>query len=302
MRTIHILGVPLDLGSGHRGVDMGPSAIRIAGLGEEIESLGYSISDRGDIASPIAETKSPGDSSKKYIREIASTCKKVHQAVLTSLGAQALPIILGGDHSLAVGSVAATSEFAKRKRKPLGLIWIDAHADMNTPETSPSGNVHGMPLSAILGREPSELTQVGHSLVKIKAAKTVLVGIRNLDSRERQMVQASGVHVFTMKDIDREGITTISEKALDIASTGTAGFHASFDLDVCDPSFAPGVGSPVKGGLNYREAHVLMEMVAESDRLLALDMVELNPILDAQNTTAVFATELVLSAIGKKIL
>ena len=302
MTNIHILGVPLDLGSGHRGVDMGPSAIRIAGLGEEIESLGHSITDRGDIASPIAETKRPGDSSKKYIRQIASTCKKVHHAVLTSLDAHALPIILGGDHSLAVGSVAATSEFARRKRKPLGLIWIDAHADMNTPETSPSGNVHGMPLSAILGREPSELTQVGHSLVKVKPEKTVLVGTRNMDSHERQMVRASGVHVFTMKDIDREGITTIAEKALNIASAGTAGFHASFDLDVCDPSFAPGVGTPIKGGLNYREAHVLMETMADSDRLLALDMVELNPILDVQNTTAEFATELILSAIGKKIL
>ena len=302
MTNIHILGVPLDLGSGHRGVDMGPSAIRIAGLGEEIESLGHSITDRGDIASAIAETKRPGDSSKKYIRQIASTCKKVHHAVLTSLDAHALPIILGGDHSLAVGSVAATSEFARRKRKPLGLIWIDAHADMNTPETSPSGNVHGMPLSAILGREPSELTQVGHSLVKVKPAKTVLVGTRNMDSHERQMVRASGVHVFTMKDIDREGITTIAEKALNIASAGTAGFHASFDLDVCDPSFAPGVGTPIKGGLNYREAHVLMEAMADSNRLLALDMVELNPILDTQNTTAEFATELILSAIGKKIL
>jgi arginase len=281
---------------------MGPSAIRITSLGEDIERLGYSITDRGDIVSPIHETKRSGDSAKKYIREIASTCKKVHQSVLKSLCAHALPIVLGGDHSIAVGSVAATSEFARSKRKPLGLIWIDAHADMNTPETSPSGNVHGMPLSAILGREPSELSQVGHALVKIKPAKTVLIGIRNLDSRERQMVLASGVHVFTMKDIDREGITTITEKALDIAGTGTAGFHVSFDLDVCDPSFAPGVGTPVKGGLSYREAHLLMEMMADSDRLLALDMVELNPILDTQNTTAIFASELILSAIGKKIL
>lgn len=281
---------------------MGPSAIRIAGLGEAIENLGYPISDSGDIITPIAETKRPGDKTKKYIREITSTCKKVHQAVLKSLGANALPIVLGGDHSLAVGTVAATSEFAKRKRKPIGLVWIDAHADMNTPETSPSGNVHGMPLSAILGREPTELTPAGYSLAKIRPAKTVLIGIRNLDSRERQMVQSSGVHVFTMKDIDREGMTAIAEKALDIAGTGTAGFHASFDLDVCDPSIAPGVGTPVRGGLNYREAHVLMELIAESQQLLALDMVELNPILDTQNTTAVFANELILSAIGKKIL
>jgi arginase len=303
MKPIHIIGVPLDLGGNRRGVDMGPSAFRIAGMGERIGSLGRTVQDKGDLPAPIAETQEARDEHKKYIREIARVCQKLHATALESLVEGALPIVLGGDHSLAVGSVAASAEWAKKRHKlPLGLIWVDAHGDMNTPATSPSGNVHGMPLAALLGREPPELARIGGASPKALPAKTVLVGVRNLDERERIAVRDSKVHVFTMKDIDRHGIASISEQAVALASEGTAGLHVSFDMDVCDPSIAPGVGTPVKGGIDYREAHLLMEIVADSGKLLALDMVEVNPTLDVRNRTAQLGTELALSALGMKIL
>ena len=224
------------------------------------------------------------------------------QTALASLDADALPLVLGGDHSLAAGSVAATAADARRRRRRIGLIWVDAHGDMNTPATTTSGNVHGMPLAALLGPEPAELSRIGECSPTVAAAKTVLVGVRNLDPAEKQRVLDSGVHVFTMNDIDRRGIAAVSEEAIALAATGTAGVHVSFDLDVCDPTIAPGVGTAVKGGLNYREAHLFMEVVAESGKLLALDMAEVNPILDVQNTTAQLGAELVLSALGKTIL
>jgi arginase len=213
-----------------------------------------------------------------------------------------IPIVLGGDHSLAAGSVAATADFLRREDKPLGLIWVDAHGDMNTPGTSSSGNVHGMPLAAILGPEPAELSRIGGFSPKVTPDRTVLIGIRNLDDREKERIRESGVHVFTMKDIDRAGIAATVEQALAIAGTGAGGIHVSFDLDVCDPSIAPGVGTPVKGGFNYREAHMLMEMVADSGLLRALDLVEVNPILDDRNTTAILGAELASSALGQRIL
>ena len=302
MKPIHIIGVPLDLGAGRRGVDMGPSALRIAGLGGRVAALGYGVVDRGNLASPIPETKGSGHERKKYIREIARVCQRLFQASLASHDAGALPVVLGGDHSLAAGSVAATAVRARRRRKKIGLIWIDAHGDMNTPESSTSGNVHGMPLAALLGPEPAELSRVGDSSPKAKPSNTVLVGVRNLDPAEKAEVLDSGIHVFTMKDIDREGIATVAEHALELAGRGTGGVHVSFDLDVCDPTIAPGVGTPVKGGISYREAHLLMETVADSGALLSLDLVEVNPILDVENITAQLGTELILSALGKKIL
>ncbi len=214
----------------------------------------------------------------------------------------ALPIVLGGDHSLGAGSVAATASWMKAQGRALGLIWVDAHADINSPGTSPSGNVHGMPLAALLGREPLELARISGPEAAILPEHTVLVGIRNLDDREKEIVKASGVHAFTMKDVDRLGIAEVMERALAAASKGTGGVHVSFDLDVCDPSIAPGVGTPVKGGLDYREAHYVMEAVAESGRLVALDLVEVNPALDLRNTTAELATDLAMSAFGKRIL
>ena len=303
MKAVHIIGVPLDLGGGRRGVDMGPSAFRIAGLGERLSALGYSVVDKGDLPTPIPETQEQRDEHKKYIRDIAKVCQKVYQTSLASLDEGAMPIVLGGDHSLAAGSVAAVADWARRTRNlPIGLLWVDAHGDMNTPATSLSGNVHGMPLAALLGPEPSELSKIGTFSPKVLPAHTVLVGIRNLDEREKVAVRDSQVHVFTMKDIDRQGIASIVEQAVNLAGDGTAGIHVSFDMDVCDPLIAPGVGTPVKGGLNYREAHMVMEIVADSGLLSSLDMVEVNPTLDMQNTTAQLGTELVLSALGMKIL
>ncbi len=301
MRAVHIIGVPLDLGGNRRGTDMGPSAFRIAGIGEQIAALGLSVTDKGDIPSPIPEAKGPGDAKKRYVREIARVCLRLYQASLASLDEGALPIALGGDHSLGAGSVAAAAVHVRKRGKALGLIWVDAHGDMNGPASTTSGNVHGMPLAALLGREPAEL-HFADGTPAVLAKHTVLVGIRNLDDREKEIVRAAKVHVFTMKEIDRLGIAEVMERAISLASRGTGGFHVSYDLDVCDPTVAPGVGTPVKGGLSYREAHVVMEMVAESGKLTSLDLVEVNPTLDIRNTTAELGTELALSALGKNIL
>jgi arginase len=302
MPSVHIIGVSLDLGGNRRGVDMGPSAFRIAGLAERLSALGVTVVDDGDLVAPIPEVKSSGDPTKKYIREITRVCEKLYKTSLTALEKGAIPLVLGGDHSLAAGSVAATAEFVRRDSKALGLIWVDAHGDMNTPASSTSGNVHGMPLAALLGQEPAELSKIGGFSPKVLPEHTVLIGIRNLDEREKEIVRASRVHFFTMKDIDRSGIASIVEQALAIAGKGTGGVHVSFDLDVCDPTIAPGVGTPVKGGLDYREAHMVMEMVADSGLMRALDLVEVNPILDDRNTTAILAAELASSALGQKII
>jgi len=301
-RLVHIHGVPLDLGAGRRGVDMGPSAIRIAGLGERLSAVGCRVVDKGNLDTPIPETRAERDRHKKYVREIARVCQKLYQQVYQSLEGGAIPVVLGGDHSLAAGSVGASADFLASSGREIGLLWVDAHGDMNTPESTSSGNVHGMPLAALLGPEPAELSRIGARSPKVRAEKTVLIGIRNLDEPEKARILDSHVHVFTMKDIDRDGIAKVMERALAIAGSDTAGIHVSFDLDVCDPAIAPGVGTPVKGGLNYREAHMVMEMVADSGSLLALDLVEINPILDVQNQTAILGTELALSAFGQRIL
>ncbi len=302
MRSAHIIGVPLDLGGARRGVDMGPSAFRIAGLDARLAAIGYTVVDKGDLTTPIPETKDAGDPRKRYIKDIARVCQKVYQTSLTALEQGAVPVVLGGDHSLAAGSVAATADFARRDGHAIGLLWIDAHGDMNTPASTESGNVHGMPLAALIGPEPAELARIGGFSPKVEPQKTVLIGVRNLDDREKDLVRASRIYVFTMKDIDRMGVAAVVEQAIEIAGRDTAGIHVSFDLDVCDPSIAPGVGTPVKGGLDYREAHMAMEIIADSGRLWALDLVEVNPVLDDRNATALLGTELALSALGKKIL
>ena len=303
MSRVGIIGVPLDLGGGRRGVDMGPSAFRIAGLGDRLAGLGYTVVDKGDLPAPIPETQKQRDERKKYINDIAKVCTRLFQTSLASLDEGAMPIVLGGDHSLAAGSVAAAAEWAKKTRNlPMGLLWVDAHGDMNTPAMSLSGNVHGMPLAALLGPEPAELSRIGSFTPKVLPAHTVIIGVRNLDEREKVAVRDSHVHVFTMKDIDRQGIAWVVEQAVNLAGNGTAGIHVSFDMDVCDPLIAPGVGTPVKGGLDYREAHMVMEIVADSGLLTSLDLVEVNPTLDVQNTTAQLGTELALSASGMKIL
>jgi arginase len=302
MKPVHIIGVPLDLGGNRRGTDMGPSAFRIAGISEQLATLGVSVVDKGDILAPIPEAKGPGDVHKRYVKDIAKVCQKLFQTALLSFEEGALPLVLGGDHSLGAGSVAAAAAYCRKRGAPVGVIWVDAHGDMNRPETSASGNVHGMPLAALLGAEPAELARIAGEPPAIQAANTVLVGIRNLDEIEKRLMRESRVHVFTMKDIDRLGISQVMERALAIASDGTAGVHVSFDMDVCDPAIAPGVGTPVKGGLDYREAHLVMDMVAESGRLTSLDLVEVNPTLDLRNQTAELGTELAMSALGKRIL
>ena len=302
MKPVHIIGVPLDLGGGRRGVDMGPSAFRIAGLGDQIMALGRIVVDKGNLPAAIPETEHEADDSQKYIQEIARVCRKLYATCLESLESGAVPLVLGGDHSLAAGSVAASADFIRKTTsKPLGLIWVDAHGDMNTPQTTRSGNVHGMPLAALLGSEPASLASIGTS-PSVTPRHTVLLGVRNLDEEEKGRIRASGVHVFTMKDVDRDGIARVAERAIALASENTGGLHVSFDLDASDPTVAPGVGTPVKGGFNYREAHMIMELVADSQRLTAFDLVEVNPTLDVRNATAEFATELALSALGKRIL
>lgn len=302
MKNVHIIGVPLDLGGNRRGTDMGPSAFRIAGLAEQLTKLGLRVTDKGDVPSPIPEKKGAGDPKKRYVKDIARVCQRLYHTALASFSEGAMPIALGGDHSLGAASVAAASAHMRKQGKPLGLIWVDAHGDMNNPSSSESGNVHGMPLAAILGGEPAELAHFHGDGPAVLPKHTVLVGIRNLDEVEKQIVRASKVHVFTMKEVDRLGIAEVMARAIAIATRGTGGFHVSYDLDVCDPTVAPGVGTPVKGGLSYREAHVVMETVAESGTLTSFDLVEVNPTLDIRNTTAELGTELALSALGKNIL
>ena len=302
VKPVHIIGVSLDLGGNRRGVDMGPSAFRIAGLAERLTALGMTVVDEGDLVAPIPEIKAAGDPQKKYIRDIARVCEKLYKTSLSVLEQDAFPLVLGGDHSLAAGSVAATGDYVRRSEGRIGVIWVDAHGDMNTPATSGSGNVHGMPLASLLGPEPAELSRIGGFSPKVLPQNTVLIGIRNLDEREKEIVRSAGVRVFTMKDIDRAGIASVTEQALGYASENTSGVHVSFDMDVCDPAIAPGVGTPVKGGLDYREAHMLMEIVADSGLMRALDLVEVNPILDDRNATAILGVELAASALGQKIL
>lgn len=299
---IHLLGVPMDLGSGRRGVDMGPSAIRIAGLADRLKELGHKIIDDGDIDIKIMEELRIGDVRARYLKEIsrASTILSRHAEGIMNKGH--FPLILGGDHSVAVGSISGVAAFARRKRRKLGILWVDAHGDMNTPATSPSGNVHGMPLACLLGYGPSDLRKVGGDFDKVNPDNVALVGVRSLDGGERKFIEQTGVHVFTMSDIDRQGIHRVMKKAIAKVTNGTSYVHVSFDLDAVDPTIAPGVGTPVKGGLDYREAHLIMESLYEAKAMTSLEIVEVNPILDEQNTSAEFAVEIVQSAFGKRIL
>jgi len=301
-RHIRIIGVPLDLGQSRRGVDMGPSAMRVAGLEAKLEALGYEVKDVGNVAVALAETKSEGDPHAKYLKEITDTCTKEAELVLKTLESDAIPIVLGGDHSIAAGTVSGVAEFYRRKRQRIGLLWIDAHTDINTPDSSPSGNVHGMPLGAIMGLFESPLTDLYGFSPKVQPQNCVLVGVRDVDNYERENIRKSGVHVFTMRDIDERGMRTVMEEALRLAGRGTVGYHVSLDLDWIDPEDAPGVGTPVWGGATYREGHLAMEIIADHGRMLSFEMVEVNPVLDERNQTAELAVELALSAFGKKIL
>ena len=302
MKPLTIIGVPLDLGAGRRGVDMGPSALRVADLNGCLEGLGYDVKDAGDVPVRIRETLNLGNSRSKYLKEISETCVQLSQIVERTLIENHLPIILGGDHSIAIGTLAGVAKYHLGRRQSIGLIWFDAHADFNTPDTSPSGNVHGMPLAASVGIGPGELTTLGEVCPKIKPQNAVLVGVRDIDKKEKELLASSAVRVFTMRDIDERGMRSVVEEAMRIASQHTFGFAVSWDMDFLDPAFAPGVGTPVKGGVSYREAHLAMEMIADSGKLVSLELVEVNPVLDHMNTTAKLGVELIQSALGKKIL
>jgi arginase len=299
---VHLLGVPMDLGSGRRGVDMGPSAIRIAGVAGRLAELGHKVVDEGDIVIKNMEELKVGHERARYLPEIARAAAILARKVERIMGLGHFPLVLGGDHSIAVGTVSGIAAYARRKDQRVGLLWIDAHGDINTPETSPSGNIHGMPLAALLGFGAGELTGVAGPAPKVDPANVALVGIRSLDTGEKKRLKETGVQVHTMSDIDRHGVPRVMQKALTRVTDGTDYVHVSVDLDAVDPSVAPGVGTPVKGGLDYREAHLIMEVIADAGVMTSLEMVEVNPILDQGNASAAFAVELVQSAFGKKIL
>lgn len=302
-RRIRVIGVPLDLGASRRGVDMGPSAVRVAGLEARLEALGHQVTDGGNIRVEIAETQASGNESARYLKQIAETCARTAEAVAQALEEGMTPLLLGGDHSLAAGSVSGVAEFYRRREQKIGLLWLDAHSDINTPETSPSGNVHGMPLAALLGLGPEPLGNIFGYAPKIAAENTVLIGLRDIDAGERENLRRAGLaEVYTMRDIDERGMRTVMEEALRAAGRGTAGYHVSLDMDWIDPEDAPGVGTPVRGGATYREAHLAMEIVADHGRLLSFEIVEVNPVIDEHNRTADLAVELACSAFGKKIL
>lgn len=300
-RRIRVIGVPLDLGQDRRGVDMGPSAVRVAGLAARLEGLGFAVEDAGNVSVPMPEQKSPGNPKAKYLKEIAATCKKQAEWVLKTLEDGALPLVLGGDHSIAVGTVSGVSEFYHRRQQRAGLLWLDAHGDFNTPETTPSGNIHGMPLACLLGIGPKELSGLFGFAPKVAAENTVLVGVHDLDAEEKRLLRQTGVKVATMRDLDERGMRAVLEEAIAVATNGAEGFHCSLDMDFIDAAFAPGVGTPVRGGVTYREAHLAMEIIADSHNLLSLEVVEVNPVLDERNRTAELAVELIASALGKKI-
>jgi len=300
--SIHILGVPMDLGQGRRGTDMGPSAIRIAGIGERLKDLGFRVVDEGDLSIKIQEEQRIKDPRVKYLPEITRVSNVLAKKVEHVVRRGDFPLILGGDHSIAIGTISGLAAHARKKHKKVGVFWIDAHGDFNTPETSPTGNIHGMPLAVCVGLGPRSLRSVGGSFRKIDPANVAIIGLRNVDEGERHHLRELGISVYTMEEIDKHGMHRVMKKAFAVVASKVDYLHVSFDLDSVDPVYAPGVGTPVKGGLDYREAHLLMEMLAESRRMSSLELVEINPILDSRNQSAEFAVELVQSAFGKKIL
>jgi arginase len=299
---IEIIGAPIDLGQSRRGVDMGPSAIRVADLDAALESLGRAVTDCGDIDVRIPETLEIGSVTLRYKSAIMAACEALRVEVERSLAAGRMPLILGGDHSLSIGSIAGVSNHFRRQSAGIGVIWLDAHGDSNTPETTPSGNIHGMSLAVSMGFGDPELTGLGGRAPKVDPGKVVLIGVRDLDSGERETLKRSGATVYTIREVDERGMRDVVNEAVRIAGAGTAGIHVSFDLDVLDPEDAPGVGTAIDGGITYREAHLAMEMLAEGAKVVSVDLVEVNPILDTRNQTALLAVELTQSLLGKRIL
>jgi arginase len=301
-QKVRIIGVPMDLGQSRRGVDMGPSALRVAGLQARIKQLGHQVEDIGNIFVKQPEEQPYGEKRAKYLNEIAETCRGLAELVQKTLEEGFLPVVLGGDHSIAVGVVSGVSGAYRTRQKRVGYVWLDAHGDMNTPESSPSGNVHGMPLASVMGYGAPELVELLGFKPKVEPRNVALVGVRDLDAKEKRLVKESGAHVFTMRDIDERGMREVMSEALRVASDETDGIAVSLDMDFVDPTDAPGVGTPVRGGVTYREAHLAMEMICDSKAMVSLEIVEINPVIDEHNTTALLGVELVLSSLGKKIL
>jgi len=301
-QKVRIIGIPMDLGQSRRGVDMGPSALRVAGLQSRIKQLGHQVEDIGNIHVKQPEEQHYGEKRAKYLGEIAEACKGLAEMVEKTLAEGTLPLVLGGDHSIAIGSVGGASAYFRKQGKRIGCIWLDAHGDMNTPDSSPSGNVHGMPLASLIGYGAPELTELTGAKPAVPPRNVCIVGARDLDTKERRIIKDSGMHVFTMRDIDERGMREVMTDALRFATDDAEGVAISLDMDFVDPEDAPGVGTPVRGGVTYREAHLAMEMIADSEVMVSLEVVEINPVIDEHNKTAQLGVELVLSGLGKKIL
>jgi arginase len=281
---------------------MGPSGMRLAGIDARLERLGYAVRDIGNFPVSSPETRDPGPGNARFVPEILEACEHLRARVREALGLGELPVVLGGDHSIAIGTVAGVAGHFRERAERVGLIWIDAHADMNTPESSPSGNVHGMPLAVILGKGDASLVGLGGFSPKVDPKNVCLIGLRAVDARERQIVRDSGINPYTMRDIDERGMLDVVTEAIAKASDKTCGFHVSFDIDGMDPRDAPGVGTPVPGGIRFREAHLLMEHIADSGSMLSLEVTELNPFLDVRNESSELAVEMIASALGQSIL
>ncbi|HEX8098135.1 MAG TPA: arginase [Pyrinomonadaceae bacterium] len=302
-RRVSILGVPLSQGGGAAGVDIGPAALRVARLNQRVAQLGYEVRDLGDMRVPrVAAPAGDVDEKLRHLPEVAAMCEELAAEVKNILSAGEIPVTLGGDHSIAIGSISGAAAYARERGETLGLLWFDAHADMNTPETTPSGNIHGMPLAALLGHGAEELTSVAGFSPKIDPRHCVHVGGRDIDPGERELIRRLGVRFFTMREIDERGMSACMDEALAIVSRATGGYSATLDIDVMDPTDAPGSGTVVRGGLTYREAHLAMEKMAEAGGMRSFEVVEINTALDVNNRTAELGVELILSALGKTIL
>ncbi|NRB71286.1 MAG: arginase [Xanthomonadales bacterium] len=302
VRHVQIIGVPMDLGASRRGTDMGPSALRIAGLGAALERLGHQVAVEQDIPVPAMETREPKNKEARFKPEILAVCTELANRVEQALEQDRFPLIIGGDHSIAMGSLSGVAAHARAQDESVGLIWFDAHGDMNLPGISPSGNIHGMPLSHLLGHGDEELRMIKGFAPKIRPENVALIGIRDIDAGERKVIRDSGIHAFTMRDIDEQGMAQVAQRALEIVNDGTAGYHVSFDVDGCDPDVIPGTGTRVPGGVNYREALLLLEYIADNGAMTSMDVVELNPFLDHKNLSAERTLHLILSAMGQSIL
>lgn len=299
-RTIEVIGVPSDLGANIRGANMGPASVRIANLKPKIEQQGYNVIDLGDLHVPIRESVLPSIQQDHYLGPIRDICQNLATITEGIMDRGHIPITLGGDHSIVIGSVSGILRHYAKSNQELGLIWVDAHADVNTPTTSPTGNIHGMPLAVLLGQGHADLT--GISSKKLRSQNTALIGIRNIDNEEKRILRESGIKYFTMRDIDEKGMFAVMREAIAHASAGTSGIHVSFDIDGIDPRYAPGVSTPVSGGLTLREAHLCLEMLYETQKLVSMDLVELNPVNDLGAQSANLIVDLILSALGKSIV